>query len=209
MKSLLKNTYYDLLKPKPVWPMQMVRITAIYNTLARTIRKATDAEKLRLKEEVLSIAVEFDTKFREILVNQASYDDWFFSKVDQLKTVGFNWQDARKTNRTHIELGLAQKFLNLMVKDWWCINWEAENVDVSVIHAPFDNIMWNAVWKAGYGRFDSLKAGGYSIHLSKEDYLAYQELLMNPEFKEKLEIPEKLNRMETEQWIWSMGERFE
>jgi hypothetical protein len=209
MKSLLKITYYDLLKPKLVWPMQMVRVTAIYNTMARTIRKATDEEKLRLKEEFLSIAVEFDNKFREILVNQVIYDDWFFSKVDQLKAVEFHWQDARKNNRTHIELGLAQKFLNLMVKDWWCINSEAENVDVSVIYAPFDNIVWNEVWKAGYGRFDSLKAGGYSIHLSKEDYLAYQELLMNPELKEKLGIPVKLNRLETEQWIWSKGERFE
>lgn len=75
--------------------------------------------------------------------SQETYNSWFFSKVDQLKEIPFFWQDAKKINHTHNELGLAQKFINLMIKDWWCVSKNSEKADVTMIHAPFDNVMWN------------------------------------------------------------------
>lgn len=40
-----KQNYYELLNLKPGWPMEMNRINAIYNTMNRTIRKASSVDK--------------------------------------------------------------------------------------------------------------------------------------------------------------------
>lgn len=183
--------------------MQPNRITAIYNTMSRTIRNAPDQHKNNLKEELLKIAEEFNRGAKNLLKAEDLYDFWFFQKVGQLMKVEFYWMDASKQQRTRIELGLAQKYLNLIIKDWWCMSEEARIIDVFALHAPFDNGMWNALWKVGLGRFASLRNGGFYVNLSKMDYLQYQQTLVSKELKARLNIPEELNRIETEQVIWS------
>jgi len=199
----LKKNYFDLLNPKPVWPMNLNRVNSIYNTMSRTIRNGSECHKKSLKNVLLIIANEFDIKDKFLIKSQSQFDQWLSSKIEFLMEIEFDWVDASFNRRTNIELGLAQKFINLMLKDWWCIKSQTDTMNPAFLHAPFDNIIWSTLIKSGLGYFPSLNKGGYYVNLSKQDYENYQKILISDELKTKYNFSKELIRIEIEQYLWS------
>ena len=199
---MFKQAYYDALMPKPVWPMQMHRVNAIYGTMKRTIRQSKDDDKTNLKQQLLATAHDFENNCHRITANQSNFDTWFDLQVQSLRSIPFQWTDARNIRRSQVTFGLAQKFLNLTLKDWWCMSPTSEKLDSAVLHAPFDNIMRNKLWAKTKVDFPSLKQGGYYVYLSRNDYDRYQQHLLSPQLWSELEITQPLKRIEVEQLIW-------
>ena len=199
----LKKSYYDLLNPKPVWPMKIIRVNSIYKTMSRTIRNGSECHKNSLKNKLLKIAYEFDNKDKYLIKSQSDFDQWLFSKIEFLMEIEFDWIDASFNLRKNIELGLAQKFINLMLKDWWCIKSQTDVMNPVFLHAPFDNIIWSALIKRGLGKFPSLRKGGYYVNLSKKDYEEYQKILISEKLRTKINFSKELIRIEIEQYLWS------
>src|SRR5579871_2787342 len=94
----LKQQYYDALTPKPAWPMTRQRANAIYRTMARTIRQASDADKLALVDCMITIARDFDSSCGAVTATQQHFDRWFDRQLTTLQAVPFRWTDAG-TNR--------------------------------------------------------------------------------------------------------------
>lgn len=199
---MFKKQYYAALDPKPVWPMQPHRVNAIYGTMKRTIRQSQDADKDRLKRQLLLIAHDFGANCRLVTKSQSDFDAWFDRQVHSLQSVPFAWTDAGMSRRSHITFGLAQKFINLMLKDWWCMSAEAEELNCSVLHAPFDRIMWDKLWALTRIDFPSLRQGGYYVYLSRSDYDRYQQHLLSAQLMKALNVEESLTRIEIEQMVW-------
>ena len=79
---------------------------------------------------------------------------------------------------------------------------EAEELDTSVLHAPFDRRMRDRLW--ALMRFDlpSLNHGGCYVYLSCDDYAGYQQHLLSAQLRNVLGITQPMVRIETEQMIW-------
>jgi hypothetical protein len=199
---VFRQQYYEALDPKPVWPMQPHRVNAIYGTMKRTIRQPQEEDKANLKQQLLLVAHDFNAHYESITKNQASFDDWFDHQTVVLQSIPFRWMDAGYNQRSQITFGLTQKFLNLMLKDCWCMNTKSKAFDYSVLHAPFDRVMWDKLWALTRIDFPSLKQGGYYVYLSRGDYNRYQEHLLSQQLWEKLHIVEPLARIEVEQLVW-------
>jgi hypothetical protein len=120
----------------------------------------------------------------------------------RLQSARFDWTDAGGSRRSQITFGLGQKFINLMLKDWWCVSPQAESLDYSVLHAPFDRVMWDKLWNLTRIDFPSLRQGGYYVYLSRHDYDRYQQHLLSAELRYALKIADPLTRIETEQSVW-------
>jgi len=199
---MFKQQYYAALDPKPVWPMQLHRVNAIYGTMKRTIRKSQEEDKANLKLSILSAANDFETNCQQIVSSHEDFDMWFDYQVLRLQEVPFAWRDARNIGRSGITFGLAQKFLNLTLKDWWCVSQAAQKLDYSALHAPFDRIMRDRLWKLTRIDFPSLRQGGYYVYLSRSDYDRYQEHLLSAQLWGKLTVAQPLKRIEVEQLVW-------
>ena len=202
---MFKLQYYKNLNPRPVWPMQSHRVDAIYGTMARTIRKGNAKHKQNLKQCLLDIAHVFETNCRQITASQASYDEWFYDHVMTVQAVEFDWEDAKGIKRNGITFGLTQKFLNLVIKDWWCMSQVANDLDCSVLHAPFDNVVSRQITVLVGKCFSSLKAGGYYVHLSRSDYDNYQQYLLDKQLQQILKLPSQITRIETEQKLFGLA----
>jgi len=199
---MFKQHYYKALDPKPVWPMQAHRVNAIYGTMKRTIRQTQEEDKLNLKRQILLSANDFEVNCRQITRSQDDFDSWFNSQLRILQDVPFGWTDAGNYRRSTITFGLAQKFLNLTLKDWWCMSAASEELNYGVLHAPFDRVMWDKLWALTRIDFLSLKQGGYYVYLSRSDYDKYQQHLLSPQLWEKLGVKHPLKRIEVEQLVW-------
>lgn len=198
-----KKLYYDGFRSRPTWPMDLHRLGAIYGTLARAIRGVGPRQKENLKEQLLDFADEFDRNCKCILSSQSSFDRWLDSQIATIQGTHFPWTDARWDRRTNIEFGTAQKFVNVMLKDWWCWCPEAEELDCSFLHAPFDNIVSIQLTGLTRIRFPSLRQGGYYVHLSRDDYDRYQEHLVSAELRKALGLDQPLTRVEIDTLLWA------
>jgi hypothetical protein len=197
-----KEQYYQAVRPQPVWPMQPARLQAIYGTMQRTIRDASDQDKARLRQALAAIAGDFGARCRQLTGHQAYFDRWFDRQVTTLQRLPFRWRDAGGNDHAHLTFGLIQKFLNLMLKDWWCVSAEAEECNVSVLHAPFDRVVWNRLWTLTRFQLPSLNQGGYSVYLSRSDYDRYQQHLLSAPLQRLLSPGRPLIRLEAEQALW-------
>ena len=198
---VLRQQYYEALDPKPIWPMQPHRINAIYGTMKRTIRQPQEDDKANLKRQLLLSAHDFDVNCDSITKSQASFNAWFDRQSKTLQSILFRWTDAGHNQRSQITFGLIQKFINLMLKDCWCINPKSKILDYSVLHAPFDRIVWDKLWALTRIDFPSLKQGGYYVYLSRSDYDRYQEHLLSQQLWDKLHVVEPMARIEVEQLV--------
>ena len=205
--------------PSAVWPTNLYRINIVYNTMSRAVRDASDADKRLLFDSLLSIADEFHNNAVTLTKTQNSFDTWHRSNVSLLIELSFAWTDGSRGRHNHLTYGLAQKYLNLMLKDWWGCG-AYGNLEYSVLHAPFDNVVWNVLWGLR-PRFDcpSLKRGsmykGISHWDSHEEYRNYQAHLLSPALTQAVirEMQNRLRqvgltqppttRIEMEQLVWS------
>ena len=105
--------------PSAVWPTNRYRINIVYNTMSRAVRDASDADKRLLFDSLLRIGDEFHSKAAALTQTQDAFDTWHRNNVLLLMGLPFDWTDGSRGRHTRLTLGLAQKYLNLMLKDWW------------------------------------------------------------------------------------------
>ena len=202
-----------------VWPTNTYRINIVYNTMSRAVRDASDADKRLLFGSLLRIGDEFHNEAAALTQTQDAFDKWHSGNVLLLTGLPFDWTDGSHGRHTRLTLGLAQKYLNLMLKDWWGCGAHGD-LDYSVLHAPFDNVVWKVLWEL-HPRFDcpSLKRGGAYKGISHWDsegeYRGYQAHLLSPALNQAVmrQLPNRLRqvgltqppttRIEMEQLVWS------
>jgi hypothetical protein len=182
--------------------MQAYRVGAIYSTMQRAIRDSTERDKGALFKQLLDTAADFDRNWKALTASQEAFDAWFNHQIETFQSMQFRWTDARKMPRTNITFGLCQKFINLMLKDWWSLKSEQLGANCAVLHAPFDNVVWDKLSKLTRIHFPSLSQGGYYVHLSRADYDKYQAHLISLELARALGIPTGFHRIAVEQILW-------
>jgi hypothetical protein len=177
----LQSQYSADLTGGAVWPMKIERIKSIYRTMARAISDASNADKGDLFTLLLEIADEFQVDAPRLTKSQAIFEEWHEDAMRSLRTLPFSWRDRSGDSHRNMSLGLTQKFLNLMLKDWWGSG-ACSVLDFSVLHAPFDNVIWNEICRLTPS-FDlpSLKNGssyrGISVWEDIKEYNEYQRHL--------------------------------
>src|SRR5271156_850017 len=132
MNTALANAYKEQLLIKKIQlELSQERFDHIYRLTRRNApiplpnsKKTFDC----LKEKIKTF------RPNQHLSSQTEYDHWFMILADSLK------------NQIELRFGYAQKFVNILMKDW-CV----ENVIVKkkfnykFLHAPIDNLVANAV----------------------------------------------------------------
>ena len=202
-----------------VWPTNIYRINIVYNTISRAVHDASGINKRLLFDSLLRIGDEFHDNAVTLTTSQNTFDSWHRSNVLLLMGLSFDWTDGSHGRHTRLTLGLAQKYLNLMLKDWWGCG-ACGNLDYSVLHAPFDNVVWKVLWEL-HPRFDcpSLKHvsayKGISHWDSDSEYRSYQAHLLSPALSQAVmrQMQNRLRqvgltqppttRIEMEQLVWS------
>ena len=186
-------------------PLTRPRANSIYNTIARPIRKPNPAQKITLLNQLVQSASFFATNAQSLLQNQNSFDQWFFSECNALIRIPFSWQQAPKngvaTSHQNITLGIAQKLLNLALKDWWATNKiQGNNFNYNFLYAPLDSIVADAVSR--YTTMTAISAPYYNLTVFQ--FQNYQASLMTlgNRLSNALRLPQALNRIECEQLIW-------
>ncbi|MGA8154527.1 MAG: hypothetical protein WB952_26520 [Terriglobales bacterium] len=201
----IKKAY--LLKfPVAVWPMTRTRLDKIYSTLQRTFRGERDRSPLI--RQLLDIAHDWDGQCWVALKDQASFDAWFFSQIESICRVPFAWSQAPKkgvpvVEHQHPSFDAAQKFLNLLLKDWWARSGQAAELGAqcSNLHAPLDDIVLSFVSRAR----PALRVPSSVVYeLDKQTYATLQEVLyeLPDELQMALGCGYKLVRIEFEQLVW-------
>ena len=114
--------------------------------MARGAHNVSSSEKQHLFGELLSIGNRFHHDAKDLTTNQNTFDTWHESQIQLLTQKPFSWTDGSKGKREKLTLGLAQKYLNLMLKDWWGTGVYG-SLDYSVLHVSFDGVVWDVLWK--------------------------------------------------------------
>jgi len=186
-------------------PLTSARANSIYNTIARPIRKPSLLQKNALLNQLVQSANFFATNAQPLLQNQNTFDQWFFGECNALTRVPFSWQQAPKNglavSHQNITFGIAQKFLNLALKDWWASNKiQGGNFNYNFLYAPLDSIVADAVVR--YANAIAIPAIYYNLTISQ--FQNYQVSLVNlgNQLSNALRFPQALNRIECEQLIW-------
>jgi hypothetical protein len=192
--------------PVAVWPMTSGRLDSIYSTLQRTFRGERDLSPLI--RQLLDIAHDWDGQCRVALEDQASFDVWFFSRIESICRVPFAWSQAPKkgipvVEHQHPSFGTAQKFLNLILKDWWARSEQAAELGAPCrnLHAPLDDIVVSFVRRAR----PALRIPSSVVYeLDELTYTRLQEVLneLSDELQAVLGCGYKLARIEFEQLVW-------
>jgi hypothetical protein len=197
---------YVLRAPDAAWPPTSSRLDNIYSTLQRALRGERDRRPLIQK--LLEIAHEWDGQCPVVLQEQESFDAWFFSQVESICRVPFTWSQAPKKGVPVIEhqqlsFGAAQKFLNLLLKDWWARSEQATQLGAMCdnLHAPHDDIVMEFVSRA---RPTLSVPSSVVYELDKETYVRLQGVInqLSDELQHALRCGCKLARIEFEQLVW-------
>jgi hypothetical protein len=196
---------YLLRAPQAAWPTTSSRLDEIYSTLQRTFRGERDRGPLIHK--LLDIAHEWDSQCIVVLQEQASFDAWLFSQIETICRVPFAWSQAPKKGvvieHQELSFGAAQKFLNLLLKDWWARSEQATKLGglCSNLHAPLDDIVVKFI-----GRARPVQAVPSSVvyELDKATYIRLQGVIneLSAELQHVLRCGCKLARIEFEQLVW-------
>jgi hypothetical protein len=157
---------------------------------------------------LLSIAHEWDKKCFLILPDQGTFEAWLFSQIDSICQVPFAWSQAPKKNtpvvmHEQLSFGAAQKFLNLLLRDWWALSKQATQLQrvCGNLHAPLDAIVMSFVQRA---RPSLSVPSSVAYDLNKETYVRLQEAIdeLSNELQKDLRCGRKLTRIEFEQLVW-------
>ena len=197
---------YLLRAPKVAWPSTLVSVDATYSSLQRAIRGEHDRKPLIQK--LLDTAHEWDRECLVVLPDQAAFDTWFFSQIELICQVPFAWSQAPKKDvavvkHQQLSFGAAQKFLNLLLKDWWALSKQATELGplCGNLHAPLDDIVVKFISRA---RPALTVPSSVVYELDKETYIHLQEVIneLSDELQQVLRCGGKLARIEFEQLVW-------
>lgn len=190
------------------WPTTSGRLNSIYHTLKRTLRSSGKRDRRPLIQQLLDIGHDWDVQYRVVLQDQASFDAWFFSQIESICRVPFAWKQAPKkgipiVEHQHLSFGAAQKFLNLLLKDWWATSEQATELGVLCrnLHAPLDDIVVSFVSRAR----PALRVPSSVVYeLDKQTYARLQEVIneLSDELQVVLGCRYRLARVEFEQLVW-------
>jgi hypothetical protein len=118
-------------------------------------KKSEERDREPLIWQLLEIAHDWDRQCRVVLQDQAGFDAWFFSQIGLICRVPFAWKQAPKkgvpdVKHQHLSFGAAQKFLNLVLKDWWARSEQAVELGALCghLHAPLDDIVVTFIKRA-------------------------------------------------------------
>ena len=138
--------------PGAAWPMTARRLDSIYGTVQRVLRSPGDRRPLL--ERLLATASEWGTRCSVVLQDQATFNAWLFQQFESLMDVPFAWKQAPRDGQDvahrHLSFGATQKFLNLVLKDWWARSGQATELAPLCrhLHAPLDDIVVSFVGRA-------------------------------------------------------------
>lgn len=204
MRDCLKEKYAQ--QANPVWPMTRRRIGRIYATIGRAIRKPNKEQKEQVLNELLQLGAHFDTQLALWSQSPEAFDNWHKTALDKLQSVPFEWCDSTGATQSNLTLGAAQKFLNLMLKDWWaCASSGSEGV-VPFLHAPLDKQVYD-ITSRFFTALPSLvdRKGfyrSYVYYLSANDYDQYQKQVEGMKEGWQRLGCKALCRIESEQALW-------
>lgn len=193
---------------RPVWPLTMQRASRIYNTIGRAIRKPNAAHKTDILKMLLTIGDDLEVNYASISANQSCFDTWIMSQIASLRSVPFCWMDADGNTFSRLSFGAAQKFVNLLVKDWWAVSPHATAARSSVLHGVMDQIVYTSTSRY-CGVLPSLVNSkglyrSYVYHLTADDYVTYLghlDIVAN-RLQSGLHLPRAPHRIEIEQLLW-------
>jgi hypothetical protein len=201
----IKRAFCQRVMQVAVWPMTLPRLDSIYSTLQRTFRGERDRNPLL--QQLLAVAHDWDRQCPVVLKNQTGFDEWFFSQIELICGVDFAWNQAPKKgvviSHQHLSFGAAQKFLNLLLKDWWAKSEHAAELGAlcGYLHAPLDDLVVSFISRAR----PALHVPSSVVYeLDKPTYLRLQEVIieLSNELQAILRCRCKLTRIEFEQLVW-------
>lgn len=191
------------------WPMTTARLDSIFATVKRTLHLTSSSERDHgpLNQQLLEIARDWDGQCRIVLQGQPSFDAWFFAQIELICRVSFAWKQKPKkgvaVEHQHLSFGAAQKFLNLVLKDWWARSEQATELGALCchLHAPLDDIVVSFVSRA---RPAQRVPSSVVYRLDKPTYISLQEVIneLPDELQGVLGCGHKLTRIEFEQLVW-------
>lgn len=193
----------------PAWPPNMVRMRKIYNTIARTIKNPTPAQKAGLLTLIQNELVAFDTNYTIHLATQVDFNNWHGAAIGRITALPFTWTDKNGVVHPTLSFGAAQKFLNLGLKDWWALSPNGINpvTPVDRLHGPLDQIVYSCTSRfcASLPSMHNPKGflQSYVYYLTPADYLIYQQhlVMLSSRLVAGLTIPPP-RRIELEQLLW-------
>jgi hypothetical protein len=223
MESAVKQTIVDPVDPATeikkaylvrakdaAWPITSWRLDSIFATVKRTLHLTSSSERDHgpLNQQLLEIARDWDGQCRIVLQDQPSFDAWFFAQIELIMRVPFAWKQKPKkgvpdVKHQHLSFGAAQKFLNLVLKDWWARSEQADELGALCrhLHAPLDDIVVSFISRA---RPALRVPSSVFYRLDKPTYISLQESIneLSDELQAVLGCGHKLTRIEFEQLIW-------
>jgi hypothetical protein len=126
-----------------------------------------------------------------ILVSQNHFDQWHNNFIQMLSKSG-------------LVFGFAQKFVNMLMKDWCAANVIAsQNNNYQFLHAPIDNIIATAVARYTRCKHPTLGIGLYA-NLTPQAYNRIQQDIQNLGIKlgQQFQLNFIPTRLDVEQLIW-------
>jgi len=202
----LKATYIS--QARPVWPLTMERVARIYNTIGRAIHKPNASQKADLLKMLLAIGYDLDANFLAITANQGCFAAWVMRQIASLQPLPFCLTDSAGNALSRLPFGAAQKFVNLIVKDWWAVSPHATAARSAVLHGMLDQIVYTATSRYCAVLPSLLNRKGvcrsYVYHLTAADYVTYQghlDIVAN-RLSAGLHLPRTPHRIEIEQLLW-------
>jgi hypothetical protein len=192
----------------PVWPMSPQRASRIYKTIGRAIQAPNALQKHALLQALVLTAQDLELNYATVTATQAAFNAWINQQVNRLQAMPFTWTQAGGTPHSKLSLGAAQKFVNLVVKDWWALSPYATPARTAFLHGPLDQLVYRAT--SHYrGTLPSLINSkgmyrSYVYYLTPNDYATYQNQLLDlgGALSSLVGVPAGLSRIETEQLIW-------
>lgn len=195
--------------PKALWPPTIKSCTNIYNQIARSIIPSSAACK-GVIFNILEVELkQFDASFSILLASQSVFDAWHQQTISKITAPAFQWSTKKGKCYSTLTLGIAQKLLNLGLKDWWALAPNASHgrANLAYLHAPLDRVVCTATSRF-IGPLPSLKGKygmtSYLYNLTLADYLVYQSQLntLAGKLTSALALQKPLLRIEIDQLLW-------
>jgi hypothetical protein len=190
MNKLFAMAYERKLRKKVQLSLSQKRFDFIYNLTCRNAPNPLPKSELVFNQLSQKLKTFSPAKH---LLSQEKYNYWFERLTDYLeKEVG-------------LPFGYAQKFINVLMKDWCAENVIAErNFHYEFLHAPIDNIVADSISRYR-GEKKPTNAKSLYANLKKEDYYKIQKEYL-PSLGQRLKEGLLLNfaptRLDVEQLIW-------
>jgi hypothetical protein len=177
-----------------LWPPTQDRFNVIYNATMRGQKSKTKKIKTTAFEALQPSLMRFSPA--KNLKSKPEYNKWFNRRISRLV-------------KLKLSFGHAQKFVNILMKDWCAANKIAgKNYNYKFFHAPIDNIVAKSVSRyIGPEKVDLKKLTNTTSFYKRLDKKAYCQIqegldLLGKRLKQSLSLNFKPTPLDVEQLIW-------